>query len=41
LTFEDSKTKTRFSQDVKANVNALGAGNTSHMGAGAMPAGKN
>ena len=41
LTFEDSKTKTRFSQDVKANVNALGAGNTSHMGAGVMPAGKN
>ena len=38
LTFEDSKTKTRFNQDVKANVNALGAGTTSHMGAGAMPA---
>jgi len=26
LTFEDSKTKTRFSQEVKAPVNALGAG---------------
>ncbi|HMS26233.1 MAG TPA: copper chaperone PCu(A)C [Burkholderiaceae bacterium] len=38
LTFEDSKTKARFSQEVKAPVNALGAGTTPMSGAGAMPA---
>ena len=36
LTFEDSKTKTRFTQDVSAPVTALGAGNgpapAGHMG---------
>lgn len=36
LTFEDSKTKARFTQEVKAPVNALGSGNAAPMGAGGM-----